>query len=97
MATPDKSPHILNTSATILGICTVLITGLKFTKSSATTYLDETAMITAIIMYASCILSYLSIRSRNESNKFEQWADYIFLVGLFLLLVSMFLVAINVI
>lgn len=87
----NKSYHILNTSATILGICVLLITSLKFANHSTTTILDELLITTSVTMYVSCFLSYLAIRNIYKNYKYEQWADYIFMFGLLLLLVSIIL------
>lgn len=92
-----KTPHILNTSASILGICAMLITGLKLSSYSANTFLDELLIITSIFMYISCFLSYLSIRSNHAQIKFEEWADNIFMTGLLLLLGSMVFIGFTII
>lgn len=78
-----KTPHILNTAATILGICAVLITGIKFLNIGNSTLLDEILLTTAIFMFFSVVLSYLSIRGNKGKQKYEEWADYIFLLVCF--------------
>lgn len=77
-----KQPHILNASSNLLGICFILITGLKLTKASANTLADEISIFSSLCFLASCILSYLSIRTPKDTVRRERWADYLFLIGL---------------
>ena len=92
----SKTPHILNTSATILGLCAVLVTGIKLTNNIEKTLFDELLILTGASMYISCVLSYLSIRLDHSNATYENWADIIFLGGLFLLLTCMLLVGISI-
>lgn len=80
----DKSPHILNASSNLLGICFVVLTSMKLLKLNATTYIDELTAITMVSLMISCILSFLSIRSSISSlaKKYETIADLAFLAGL---------------
>ena len=93
----DRTPHILGTSANLLGFCAVLVTGLRFTNLHLTTLLDEILVVTSFFFLISCILSYLSIRSRTDltTSRFENLADYFFLVGLSILFVSMVLLSLT--
>lgn len=83
-----KQPHILNASSNLLGICFVLVTGLKLTKASDNTWADEVSLVAALALLSSCVLSYISMRSEHESTRFERIADYLFLFGLFTLFVA---------
>jgi len=87
-----KQPHILTASSNLLGICFILITGIKFTNANLTTYADEFAIISSIGFLVSCILSYISLRSEKSKNeeRYEKYADLCFLFGL----VSLFLAVI---
>lgn len=80
----DKSPHILNASSNLLGICFVVLTSMKLLKLNATTYIDELTAVTMVSLMISCILSFLSIRSSISSlaKKYETIADLAFLAGL---------------
>jgi hypothetical protein len=80
----EKSPHILNASSNLLGFCLLIITSLKITNTDKSTYLDEFAGIAALFFTASCIFSFLAIRSKNEKYKiiYETIADYLFLGAL---------------
>jgi uncharacterized membrane protein len=80
-----KQPHILNASSNLLGISFVLVTGLKLTGMSAQTWADEISIVSGIFLLASCVLSYMSIRSEKHALRYEKSADYAFLTGIFLL------------
>lgn len=77
-----KQPHILNASSNLLGICFVLVTGLKLTKASDNTWADEISLMAAFALLSSCVLSYISMRSERKSRHCESFADYLFLFGL---------------
>lgn len=80
----EKSPHILNASSNLLGFCLLIITSLKITNSDKATYLDEFAGIAALFFTASCIFSFLAIRTGRVKFKiiYETIADYLFLGAL---------------
>ncbi|WP_298223482.1 hypothetical protein [Flavobacterium sp.] len=89
-------PHILNTSATLLGLCFVVLTSLKVNKFSEGSIIDELTSFAIIMFLASCVFSYLSIRSTDLSMvKFEKVADTVFLLGLLLLFVITMLITFN--
>lgn len=94
----DKSPHILNASSNLLGICFIVLTSLKLLKVSQKTFIDELTSCAIVLFMASCILSFLSIRGNiKKSGKFENIADYLFLIGIILLFVTTILFTLNVI
>jgi len=94
----DKSPHILNTSATLLGLCFIVLTSLKLNNQSEVTLIDELTAIAIIMFMASSFLSFLSMRSnRIPSARFEKFADFIFLSGLFFLFLTTIFILFNVI
>ena len=93
-----KSPHILNASSNLLGICFIVLTSLKVLKKSDNTIIDEITLIAILLFTASCILSFLSIRGKTQKSKtYENIADIIFLGGLCLLFVTTLLFTFNVI
>ncbi|MCC7232452.1 MAG: hypothetical protein IT242_05870 [Bacteroidia bacterium] len=95
---PDKSPHILSASSNLLGICFILLTSLKLFQVSQKTIIDEIVVIAIILFMASCILSFLSIRSvTSRSAYYEKIADIIFLTGLLLLFLTTLLFTFNII
>ncbi|MEJ0061843.1 MAG: hypothetical protein WDO70_01210 [Alphaproteobacteria bacterium] len=86
--TSGKQPHILNASSNLLGICFVLISGLKLTGSSEDTLADEICLVAAILLLGSCVLSYISLRTEHGSLFYEKIADYFFLTALFCLFIA---------
>jgi hypothetical protein len=94
----QKSPHILNASSNLLGLCFVVLTSLKILKLAEKTMIDEITAGTTILFMTSCILSFMSIRnSFNKSDQLEKIADIIFLSGLGLLFITIILFSFNVI
>ena len=94
----DKSPHILNASSNLLGICFIVLTSLKVLDKAETTIIDEITIVAIVFFMTSCILSFLSIRNINrKSIVLERMADIIFLAGLFLLFVTTILFSLNII
>ncbi len=77
-----------------MGFCLVIITSLKVAKLSKGTYLDEFAAVASLLLMASCILSFLSIRSKSDirSYKFERLADLFFIIALTALAISIIII-----
>lgn len=92
-----KSPHILNASSGLLGFCLVILTSLELSKVSNGTIIDELAGIASLFLAASCFLSFLAIRCRNEKRekKYETGADYLFMAALILIALAVVLVTFN--
>ena len=78
----SRAPHILNTSATLFGLCYVVFTSLKAFKLDAKTLMDEFTAFAMVLFLASCIFSFFSMKVTVRSALFEKIADYIFLTGL---------------
>jgi hypothetical protein len=94
----NKSPHILNTSATLLGLCFVVLTSLNINDRREKSFIDELTAIAILMFMASCLLSFLSIRSKNiKSTRYENIADLIFLSGLLFLFVITVLIIFNIV
>ena len=93
----EKSLHILNSSSNLLGFCLVVLTSIKISKFAAATIIDEITGVSAMMLMVSCILSFLSIRTKNEirSEKLENMAWIIFLIGLISLAATIVLVSFN--
>jgi len=94
----NKSNHILNTSSNLLGFCLVVLTSLKISKYSAETMIDEFTGVTTILLMASSILSFWSIRSPNEKRTLlnERIADYIFIVALLFIFLITFMISFSI-
>jgi hypothetical protein len=94
----EKSPHILNASSNLLGICFILLTSLKLLDKSGKTVIDEITLAAIILFMASSILSFLSIRSKGQSSEFlETIADYAFIGGISMLFITTILFSFNLI
>ena len=94
----EKSPHILNASSNLLGICFIVLTSIKILKKTNQTIIDDITIIAIFLFMASCIFSFLSIRKRNKSSQsLESIADIIFLGGLSLLFITTVLFSFNII
>ena len=92
----EKSPHILNASSNLLGICFIVLTSLKLLNQGSKTIIDEITLAAIILFMASCIFSFLSLRSKsNFGEKLEKAADYMFIGGLLLLFVTTILFSFN--
>ena len=94
----NRFPHILNTSATLLGICFVVLTSLNVMNVTGKTIMDELTTAAIIMFMASSLLSFLSMRSkRSPGERYEMIADFVFLAGLFFLFLTTMLLAFNII
>ena len=94
----EKSPHILNASSNLVGICFIVLTSLKVLNKSETSIIDEITVVAIILFMASCIFSFLSIRGVSSKSIFlERIADVIFLGGLSLLFLTTILFSLNII
>lgn len=90
-----KSPHILSTASNLLGFCLLVLTSIKISNFREATIIDEFTGVASLLLIVSAILSFLSMRSKNEKQeeKFERTADLIFLAALIIIFTITFLVA----
>ncbi|MBV9828607.1 MAG: hypothetical protein JO001_23510 [Alphaproteobacteria bacterium] len=95
MARSGKQPHILNASTNLIGICFVIIAGLKITNVSDRTFADEICIVSAFGFLCACGFSYASLRASQDNDRYEKAADYLFLGSLLLLFVDVVLFARN--
>ncbi len=94
----NRSPHILSTSANLLGFCFVVLTSVKISKLQDSSYIDEGASAAIIIFMSSCLLSFLAMRSQtSRAKKMERTADILFLFGLIVLFFTTIFIAFNLI
>jgi hypothetical protein len=94
----DNSQHILSTSSNLLGFCFIVLTSLKVLKLQEATIIDEITAVAILLFMTSSILSFLSMRSSKRfSQRYENFADFIFLSGLILLFITTMLIAFNII
>jgi len=94
-----RSPHILNTSANLLGLCFIVLTSIKVSKMGDVSVIDETTAIAIVLFMSSCIFSFLAMRKDSESsnNHLEKLADILFLSGLIVLFLTTMIVTFNII
>jgi uncharacterized membrane protein SirB2 len=89
----QRHTHVLAAASNLLGICLIIIGGLKLTNQSSRTYSDEVAWIAAFCMLASIFLSYTRLRDGRDRAWRTRLVDYFFLVGVGALIVSMLFAA----
>ena len=94
----NTSPHILNTSANLLGFCLFVITSLHIANQTETHIIDELTSIVGILLTFSCIFSFVSIRTNNpeREKKLETIADYLFVIALLGVLTIILLITFNI-
>ncbi|WP_047551439.1 hypothetical protein [Methylotenera sp. G11] len=91
------SKHILPTSATMVGVCMTVISILKISAGSTNSWADEILAIDSLFFIVSAMLSYVSIRNQAQENKYEDWADRIFIFGLVVMTLACFIVVFTVV
>ncbi len=94
--TKNIASQILNTSANLLGICFVVITGLNVSLLADHTYMDEVAGAASILFLISAIFSYIYIRKASATNTFlYRIADIVFILGICILSLAIILLTLN--
>ena len=90
----NTSPHILNTSANLLGFCLFVITSLHITNLGEAQIVDELTSVVAVLLTISCICSFISIRTSDlgTEKRFEDVADYLFLIALIGILITILII-----
>ncbi len=89
----SRHPHILNAASNLLGICFVIITGLKLTGSNPLSWADEIAWAAAVCFVASIALAYLGIRYDDRVPWQARWAERAFVSGVGALFLSVLILA----
>lgn len=94
----EKSTHILNTSSNLLGFTFLVLSSMKGLGLPQGSIIDKAIACCVALFATSSFLSFLSIRSHSvvKSERLELFADYIFLLGLFLVVVITVLMALDV-
>lgn len=80
----NTSPHILSTSANLLGFCLFIITSLHVTNKTENSMIDEFTSMIALLLAISSLLSFISIRTQNPQVEifYEKIADWLFIISL---------------
>lgn len=90
----NRHHHILNAASNLLGICFVIIGGLKISNLNARSYSDEAAWAAALFLFVSVILSHLAIRNDDAKTWQIAMADGAFIAGTVTLMLSVVMAAI---
>ena len=88
-----RRPRLLSAAANLLGICILIIGGLKLSRLDSRTYSDEVAWLSAVFVVVSIFLSYLSTRADTERHWQSRIANWSFFLGIDALIVSMVIAA----
>lgn len=93
----NTSPHILNTSANLLGLCFIVLTALKIQDMREATLIDEFTLVSILCFMLSCIFSFISLKTTKTklSQHLESIADNIFFIGLLTMFVTTWLATSN--
>jgi hypothetical protein len=93
----SRSVHVLPTASNLMGFCLIVQASLHATGYSAKSSMDEITAAATCLFMASCLFSYLSIRTLHEQRgrRLETTADVSFIAGLLLLLVMVLLMTFN--
>ena len=93
----NTSPHILNTSANLLGFCLFIITSLHIANPMETHFIDELTSIVSILLTISCMFSFVSIRTKRpeRERRLETIAEYLFFSALTGILISIIIITVN--
>lgn len=91
------SHHILNTSANLLGFCLFVITAIHISNKGENTFIDEITSIVALMLTASSLLSFLSIKTNHPKREaiLEKIAEVLFVVSLLGILAVTLILAIK--
>ena len=88
------SSHILPVSATMIGVCMTVISVIQLApKKGISSWADNVLAIDSLFFLASMMLSYWSIRHKNQLVKAELYADRFFIFGMVMMVAVSFLVA----
>jgi len=91
----NRAPSILSASTSLLGICFVIITGLKLANANVRSYADEVTWLAAVLLFTAVVHAYLTIRNGGVRGWQERVADSAFLGGLTALAVAVVIAAIS--
>ncbi|MDI1308150.1 MAG: hypothetical protein PSV17_01780 [Methylotenera sp.] len=90
------SSHILPASATMIGVCMTVISVIQLApKKNISSWADDLLAIDSLFFLVSMMLSYWSIRHKNQLVKAELYADRFFIFGMVMMVSLSFLVALE--
>jgi uncharacterized membrane protein SirB2 len=87
-------PHpILSASTNLLGICLIIITGLRLASANVRSYADEVAWLAAVLLFIAALSAYLAIRNQGARPWQIRVADVAFLAGMTTLAIAVVIAA----
>lgn len=80
----SSSPHILSTSANLLGFTFLVLSSLKSFGLHQGNFLIKIVAFNVMLFALSSFLSFRSMHAKSEgqTKKYEEFAEYVFLIGL---------------
>ncbi len=94
----EATSHILQSAANLIGVCLIIITGLRVSGVANSTILDEVAAVSSVLLSISIIYSYISMRhDASRVARYRDIADYSFMAGITLLVITVVSMAFNII
>lgn len=95
----SKSPHILTTSANLLGFTFIVLSSIKGLGLAKNGITDKITGACVVLFALSSFISFTSMKtpSKTRSNRYEEIADYLFLAGLGLCVVLSFLLVFDIV
>lgn len=92
----EATSQIIGASTNLLGVCLIIITALKVSGFSAAALLDEITAVSSVFFLISCVIAYLSLRRTSRfTGLYRDIADYAFLAGSTLLVISTILLSLD--
>jgi hypothetical protein len=80
------SIHVFSVSAAMVGVCltAIGIINVVTVLHKVQTWADEIATVDALVFLGACFISYVAIKTKDRKHRlaFEKTADYLFLIGL---------------
>ena len=93
----EKTTHILNASSNLLGFCFFILVSIRALGIHPANVIEEVVSVSILLFVVSSFLSFLSIRSTSaRRERFESFADYVFVAGLASLLIITALILLSV-
>jgi len=90
-----RSPHILGTASILLGLCLIVQTSLRISARLEASLIDEFTGAASVLLMFACMLSFLSLRSKNEARaeSMERTSDITFIGALAIVFASIVLIS----
>ncbi len=94
----SSSPHILSTSSNLLGFTFLVLSSIKGLKLAQGMFIDKIISLCVVLFALSSFISFASMRVRSlqKAKKYEAVAEYIFLFGLFIVMIVAMLLSFDI-